>query len=158
MQLTGKTPKTGLTPAMRDKKVHEREARVVLEAMDSNPAFAVRTVDGSQWICPYSGALVECPPDSLLPARDFLFQRKPWTARRGAKPNPLYQVLLRKWTHHLTTTGESRLMSFDAAGRWLNPFTASASLLPRSRAATDPAAIAEIAHALASCAAAQATT
>lgn len=152
MQLTGPVPKIGLNPQMREQKAHDQVSTMIVDALATDPAFQVRTCDGRQWICPYSGTMVACAADSLQEARDFLFGRKPWLARRGGKARPLFAVAEQKWLHELTTTTDERLRRFDAQGRWVNPFTGTATLLPRARAAGDAQAVAEIARALAGCA------
>ncbi len=149
MQWSGKVPPTGLTPALRERKEQDQINRQVREALDGDPAFAVRTVDGRHWICPYSGALVVA--DSPAGIREFLFRRRPWSTRRGGKPRPLFQILLQKWTHHLASDPDPRLRRFDDAGCWLNPFTGAAERLTGANPATDAA----IAHALAGCVEAQ---
>lgn len=156
MQWSGKIPNTGLTSALRERKELEQANRLVVDALAGDPAFRVYTVDGTQWICPYSGALVACAPGSLVEAQQHLFQSRPWTTRRGGKSRPLFQVLEQKWTLHLTTSDDPRFRRFDDTGKWRNPFTGVDELLPRARSAVDPCAIVEIARALAGCAEAQA--
>lgn len=149
MQFTGKAPTTGLTEAMRESKEHDLEGTFVLEALATNPAFQVRTVSGSHWICPYSGALIPCVTDSITEIRHYLYLRKPWNTRRNAKHRPLFLIHEQKWLQHLTTTKEAKYLSFSANGEWLNPITDTSQMLPRARTAADKRAIPEIARALA---------
>lgn len=151
MQFTGKAPHIGLNSSMREQKSHDQEARLVLDAIAGDPAFRVRTVDGSQWICPYLGTLVACTADWAMDAQNYLFKIKPWMTRRGGKPRPAFQVLEDKWRLYLNATPDAKYLQFDAAGRWLNPLTKAAEQLPRARSAADPRAIPDIMRALARC-------
>jgi len=149
MQFTGKAPTTGLTEAMRESKEHDLEGTMVLDALATNPAFQVRTVSGTHWICPYSGSLIPCAEGSIAEIRQYLYTCKPWTTRRNAKHRPLFLILEQKWLQHLTTTKEAKYLSFSVTGAWLNPNTGTTQMLPRARSAADKQAISEIARALA---------
>lgn len=149
MQFTGKAPTTGLTEAMRESKEHDLEGTFVLDALATNPAFQVRTVSGTHWICPYSGALIPATAESITEIRHYLYLRKPWNTRRNAKPRPLFLILEQKWLQHVTTTKEAKYLTFSATGEWLNPLTGKPQMLPRARTASDKRAIPEIARALA---------
>ena len=149
MQFTGKAPTTGLTEAMRESKEHDLEGTMVLEALATNPAFQVRTVAGSHWICPYSGALIPCAEGSIAEIRHYLYLRKPWNTRRNGRHRPLFLILEQKWLQHLTTTVDATYTTFTAAGEWVHPITKKLHLLPRARSATDKKSIPEIARVLA---------
>ena len=149
MQWSGNNPPTGLTPAMRKEKDQDRLNKRVLDAVAHDPAYQITTVDGTHWICPFTGLLAPTAGDWRKAAQRSLFDRLPWASRRNGKARPVFQVLVQKWTIHLTATQEGRLMAFDGDGRWLHPDTGVPVFLPKARAATDATAIAEIAHVLA---------
>lgn len=149
MQFTGKAPTIGLSEAMRESKEHDLEGTMVLEALATNPAFQVRTVSGTHWICPFSGALIPCTEGSIAEIRHYLYLRKPWNTRRNAKHRPLFLILEQKWLQHLTTTKDAAYTTFNATGAWVHPVTGTPQVLPRARAATDKRAIPEIARTLA---------
>jgi serine phosphatase RsbU (regulator of sigma subunit) len=99
-----------------------------------DPGFRITTVDGLNWICPYTLAIVPSPFDPVQTAVQFLAERKPWL--RG-KPKPLNEIHTARWLHWLKDKWESdpRLRNHHPDGRWLNPFTAGFESTVRS----DPA-------------------
>ena len=149
MQWSGTTPNTGLTSASLKAKVLDQLNHRVVTALAEDPTFQVHTMDGSRWICPYTGTLVPCAPHSLAEAQRYLFQCQPWAARRGGKTRPLHQILVQKWTLHLATDAGADHRRFDTTGHWLDPVSKQPRLLPKARSATDPTALVEIATALA---------
>ena len=149
MQWSGNTPNTGLTSASLKAKVLDQLNHRVTSALAGDPAFQIRTVDGHHWICPYTGTLVPSTPDSRAEPQRFLFQRQPWLSRRGGKTRPIFQILVQKWTLHLSSDAGASHRQFDAAGQWLDPICGQPRLLPTARSAEDPQAIPEIAAQLA---------
>jgi hypothetical protein len=149
MQLTGKVPYTGLSPDMRERKEREKREKRVHQYLTTDPAFQVRTVEGTHWICPFTSTLVACPPDSVAPIWTFLLSRQSWTGRGKARPAVL--VLVQKWRLYLSQQGasEPRLRRFNAAGAWQNPFDGTWLTLAHPHQELNEAAIRDIAQALA---------
>ena len=124
MQLSGKAPIHGLNDALRTRHQQVQQGDRVNEALAGDPAFQVRTIDGRNWICPYTHTLIPLTDGTLAPARVFLWARHPWTSGRG-KPRPLVQVLEQKWMLHLSSPAVDPLvhLRFASDGRWQNPYT-----------------------------------
>ncbi len=152
MQFSGKAPTFGSNnnPNRREAKDLAIRAARVDAALAHDPAFQVRTVDGSQWICPYSGLLIPLIDGNLEPARRYLMERQPWTGR--GRHRPAVQVLTQKWSLHLTAIAGSdpRFAQFNAQGHWRNPHTGQWLALPHPHTALTGPAIKEIALLLAS--------
>jgi hypothetical protein len=84
--------------------------------------FRITTVDGLNWICPYTLVLVPAPFDVVTTACDHLLATKPWTT---AKPQPTLEILTVRWSHFLRERWElePRLHLHSQDGQWLNPWT-----------------------------------
>lgn len=122
-------------------------------ALEKDPAHRVTTVDGLNWICPYTLKLVSAAFGFEQAAAEYLFNERPFAG--GVKPRPLAELLYERWRLHLAGDGEfePRLRLFGPDGRWLNPFTGEYQRLPL-RTGIDPRAeeVTEaIARALAAC-------
>jgi hypothetical protein len=96
--------------------------RKITLALQQDPAFQVMTVDGVAWICPYTLATVPAAFGHVEPARDYLFQERPF---RNAKPRPVEDIRRQRWKLHLKANieFESRFRISGPDQRWLNPFT-----------------------------------
>jgi hypothetical protein len=92
------------------------------KALATEPAFKVMTVDGINWICPYTGTLVSAAFGYIEPAREYLVAAQPWLK---AKPKTADELLTYRWVLHLKNSleMEPNLRIFSGDGRWLNPFT-----------------------------------
>ena len=93
-----------------------------------DPAFRVLTVDGLNWVDPYSGTVVPAPFGFEEPALAWLRQHQPWK-RDGQEvaAKPLAELQFIRWVHylkaHLPEPELGWLRQFLPDGRWLNPFT-----------------------------------
>ncbi len=94
----------------------------------NDPIFRVLTVDGLNWIDPYTGTLVPAPFGHEEPALAWLRQHQPW--KRDGKETaakPLAELQFIRWVHylkaHLPDPELGWLRQFLPDGRWLNPFT-----------------------------------
>ena len=90
--------------------------------------FQVLTVDGLNWIDPYTGTVVPAPFGHQEPALAWLRQHRPWT--KDGQPvalKPLAELRYLRWVHwlkaNLPDPAQSWLRQFLPDGRWLNPFT-----------------------------------
>lgn len=98
----------------------------VLRAIDSDPAFAVVTLDGSRWVDPYTGQTVPLPrgiADRVAVAREHLTDTGHWKNRVAL---PLAELLAVRWHADLLrlVPSEPRLRIFNRDGQqWLNPWT-----------------------------------
>ncbi len=109
------------------------QARVYSEArlrqqIATNPAWRVLTIDGLNWIDPFTGNLVPAPFGLEEPALAWLRQQQPWLREhRSLDPKPLADLQSIRWVHwlktHLPDPEFGWLRQFLADGRWLNPFT-----------------------------------
>lgn len=94
----------------------------------NDPAFRIVTVDGLNWIDPYSGTVVPAPFGHEEPAVAWLRQHQPWK-RDGQEiaAKPLAELQFVRWVHylkaHLPDPELGWLRQFLPDGRWLNPFT-----------------------------------
>ncbi len=80
------------------------------------------TVDGDQWIDPFTGTRVPAPCGHLEPARTWLIAHQPWTR---ARLKTLAELQVFRWRVHLHQHFEhdARLRQFAGDGRWLNPYS-----------------------------------
>lgn len=103
--------------------------RKITLALDKEPAFQVVTVDGVNWICPFTFTLVPAAFGFVEPARDYLFEKQPW---KQAKQHTAQEVLVQRWTIHLKANleFEPRLRIFGPDQRWLNPYSGQWVKLP----------------------------
>ena len=95
----------------------------IAELLESDEAFQVTTVDGLNWIDPFSGTLVSAPFDFREVAHSWLLDNRPW--RKHPEPTPIDQLRIYRWKVYLRNNmkDEARLRHFLPDGRWLNPFT-----------------------------------
>jgi hypothetical protein len=150
MQFTGKAPTTGLNDARRDKHELARTNALVVNALRDDPAFSVWTVAGDQWICPYLGTLVPSVRGDLESAQRYLFQARPWLARRQTKPRPLFQVLEQRWRlHFASAAGSPDLAAIHKNGAWRDPQTGETLRLPAAGAGKGQVSVGAIARWLA---------
>lgn len=84
--------------------------------------FRITTVDGLNWICPYTLLVVPSPFDMIETAIESLLERRPWTT---GKPKPIAEIQQARWNLWLREKlpQEPRLRLFADSGEWLNPFT-----------------------------------
>ncbi len=92
----------------------------VAESLASDPAFRVLTMDGVNWIDPYTGESIPAPFGHQEVATKHLLERRPWL---GHKPKPLAELLTLRWLHYLRAHIEfvENLRIFRH-GIWLNPY------------------------------------
>ncbi len=97
------------------------------ERLQRNAAFRVTTIDGLNWIDPYTGTVVPAPFGLDEPALAWLRQHHPW--QRGGKPvepKTVEELETVRWVHYLRTSlpepEHAWLRQFLPDGRWLNPF------------------------------------
>jgi hypothetical protein len=126
----------------------------VAESLANDPAFRVLTMDGVNWIDPYTGEAVPAPFGHQEVATKRLLERRPWLE---SKPKPLLELLTLRWLHYLSAHIEfvENLRIFRH-GMWLNPYNgawlAGITLVDRQ---ISPQTLADMAHALGSCPEAQ---
>lgn len=91
--------------------------------LDEHPAFQVLTVDGLNWIDPFSGGLVSAPFEVRDTALAWLLEHQPW--RKHAEPHSTDRVHILRWIYHLreAVPNDARYRHFLSGGRWLNPYT-----------------------------------
>ena len=96
--------------------------------MAEDESFQILTVDGLNWIDPYTGAVVPAPFGHLEPALAWLRQNRPWT--KDGQPvalKPLAELRYLRWVYwlkaNLPDPAQTWLRQFLPDGRWLNPFT-----------------------------------
>lgn len=89
-------------------------------AIQNDPAFRVLTMDGVNWIDPYTGTIIPAPFGYEDEAKKWLLKHKPWSR---LKPKPLDELLVLRWFHYLRENLEfvPSLRIFNA-GMWLNPY------------------------------------
>jgi hypothetical protein len=92
----------------------------LFHSLQNDPAFRVLTMDGLNWIDPYSGTLIPAPFGYEDVAKKYLCRHKPWN-RMAAKT--LEELLVLRWFHYLREHLESipALRIFNK-GMWLNPY------------------------------------
>ncbi len=144
-------------PTPEEKAAAELKAlsEKVVAALKGEPAFKVMTVDGLNWIDPYSLEVIAAPFDYLEVALEHLVRTKPWLPNK--QPHPLGDLQLHRWLLFLREhmEFESALRTFASDGRWLNPFNAQWVPLARRSGAIDAAALTEMATVLMKCPEAQ---
>ena len=91
-------------------------------------SFQVLTVDGLNWIDPYTGSVVPAPFGYQEPALAWLRQHRPWTKDgQPVAPKPLTELRYLRWVYwlkaNLPDPAQACLRQFLPDGRWLNPFT-----------------------------------
>jgi serine phosphatase RsbU (regulator of sigma subunit) len=96
--------------------------RKITLALEKDQAFQVMTVDGVNWICPYTLTLVPAAFGHVDPAREYLFEKQPF---RNAKPRPVIELIRHRWLLHLKAQVEyePRLRISGPDQRWLNPYS-----------------------------------
>ncbi len=94
----------------------------VYQALQLNPAFKVLTVDGQEWIDPFTGTRVPAPFGYLEPAREWLLRHQPW---KKTQVKSVAELIIFRWRIyvHDWICRERRLRIFSHQGHWLNPFT-----------------------------------
>jgi hypothetical protein len=118
-------PQQELTPEEIAAQQREQQRQALLRKLDqaltSDPAFKVMTVDGLNWICPFTGTRIPSPFGYQDPAREHLLKTQPWTQAKAKKLDELQQF---RWLLHLKEhlEFEPRMRMFHADGRWLNPY------------------------------------
>ncbi len=114
--------------------VDERER--LRQHIEREAGFRVTTVDGLNWICPYTLTVVPAPFDVLTAALDFLIETKPWAT---AKPRPVADLLVVRWTRFLNERWEfePRLHLHGPDGQWLNPWTGGFVPIPGNQARSE---------------------
>ena len=129
--------------------------RKITLALEKDAAHGVLTIDGTHWICPYTLALVPAAFGFVDPAREYLFEKRPFT--NGVKAKPVDELRRHRWRLFLREQGEfePRLRITGPDGRWLNPFTAGWTKLPLRPGQPASEVIEAIATALAACPEAQ---
>jgi serine phosphatase RsbU (regulator of sigma subunit) len=89
-------------------------------AIQNDPAFRVLTMDGVNWIDPFTGTIIPAPFGYEDVANKHLLKHKPWTRMQ---PKPLTELLILRWFHYLRENLEfvPYLRVFNH-GMWLNPY------------------------------------
>ncbi len=89
-------------------------------SIQNDPAFRVLTMDGVNWIDPYTGSIVAAPFGYEDVAKKYLSKHKPWTR---LQVKPLTDLLVLRWFHYLRENLEyvPSLRIFNS-GMWLNPY------------------------------------
>ncbi len=98
------------------------------QLLTTNQAWRVVTVDGLNWIDPFTGTVVPAPFGLDEPALAWLRQNRPWLREgQAVEPKPLAELLYIRWVHwlkaRLPDPEHVWLRQFLPDGRWLNPFT-----------------------------------
>ena len=106
------------------------EARL-RQQLTTNSAWRILTVDGLNWIDPFTGTLVPAPFGIDEPAMAWLRQQRPWLRdSKAVEPKPLAELQFIRWVHWLKLRLPEAecgwLRQFLPDGRWLNPFTGDA--------------------------------
>lgn len=93
----------------------------LVQSLSKDAAFRVLTMDGIDWIDPYTGDVVPAPFGHQDVAMRHLAAKKPWLT---LKPKPLKDLLYLRWLHYLKGNLEfiEHLRIFKQ-GLWLNPYT-----------------------------------
>ncbi|MBN8524565.1 MAG: serine/threonine-protein phosphatase [Planctomycetes bacterium] len=112
--------------------------RKITLALEKDAAHRVTTVDGMNWICPYSLTLVPAAFGFVDAAREFLVDKRPFA--NGVRARPLDELRRHRWRLHVEANSEfePRLRIVSGEGRWLNPYTgqwAKLALRPGAQAA-----------------------
>ena len=106
------------------------EARL-RQQLTTNPAWRILTVDGLNWIDPFTGTIIPAPFGLDEPAMAWLRQQRPWLRdSKAVEPMPLAELQFIRWVHwlkvRLPDAEYGWLRQFLPDGRWLNPFTGEA--------------------------------
>ena len=106
------------------------EARL-RQQLTTNSAWRILTVDGLNWIDPFTGTIVPAPFGLDEPALAWLRQQRPWLRdSKAVDPKPLAELQFIRWVHwlklRLPDAEHGWLRQFLPDGRWLNPFTGDA--------------------------------
>jgi hypothetical protein len=92
----------------------------LFHSLQNDPAFRVLTMDGLNWIDPYSGNLIPAPFGYEEVAKKYLCRHKPWN-RMAAKN--LEDLLVLRWFHYLREHLEAvPALRIFHKGMWLNPY------------------------------------
>ena len=118
--LVGLTNQAGIYP----------EARL-RQQLTTNPSWRILTVDGLNWIDPFTGTIIPAPFGLDEPALAWLRQQRPWLRdSKAVEPKPLAELQYLRWVHwlkvRLPDAEYGWLRQFLSDGRWLNPFTGDA--------------------------------
>ncbi|MFW5828692.1 MAG: PP2C family protein-serine/threonine phosphatase [Planctomycetota bacterium] len=107
--------------AERDRKLKDLRTKI-RGLVERDPRYRFCTFDGLNWICPYTGRIINAPFDFEKVARSYLMQQRPW--EEGGRLMSLLRLRQIAWEHYLRDQlhREQRLMHFHRE-RWLNPFT-----------------------------------
>jgi serine phosphatase RsbU (regulator of sigma subunit) len=107
--------------AARDEAVNTLKSKIAnLVAQDSR--FRFTTFDSLNWICPYTGRIINAPFDFEQVARRHLMQTRPFEG--GKQPMSLLALRAIAWQHYLREQLQQDLRFGHFRGnRWLNPFT-----------------------------------
>ena len=151
-------PPQELTPEEIAAQQREQQRLALLRKLDqaltSDPAFKVMTVDGLNWICPFTGTRIPSPFGYQDPAREHLLKTQPWT---NAKAKKLEELLQFRWLLHLKEhlEYEPRMRIFHADGRWLNPYNGQWVRVGARENRITPEVLQDLALVLSKCAEAQ---
>jgi hypothetical protein len=130
------TAKEPLPPTPEELAQQERERleAKLKTALSDKPLFKVTTVDGMQWICPYTGQLVPAPFGYAEAGLAHLLAKEPW--KHGGKLKAEETLVAIRWLHYLRLQQEMepRLRHLLPDGRWLNPYSGELVTLPRRHA------------------------
>ena len=90
--------------------------------LQNDPRFRYLSVDGLNWIDPYTGTLVQAPFDWQEGALHWLRENRPW---RDNDLRTEDRIKHHRWKVHLRTmvVEDPCFRRFDPEGRWLNPYT-----------------------------------
>ena len=131
----------------------QQQTSKLRQALETDPAFQLTTLDGLGWICPYTGTVVKAPFGWQDQALAHLLSTQPWTKTQKKSLDQLKAV---RWLHWLRQQipDEHRLGIFGADKRWLNPFTGQWERLQRMHHELTDDCVKDIAVALSRCEAA----
>ena len=121
-------PRRAHSASARPVSPHQRGEAQLRRQVIEEESFQVLTVDGLNWIDPYTGTVVPAPFGHHEPALAWLRQHRPW--QKDGQPvalRPLAELRYLRWVHwlkvNLPDPAQSWLRQFLPDGRWLNPFT-----------------------------------
>jgi serine phosphatase RsbU (regulator of sigma subunit) len=128
----------------------QQQTAKLRQALESDPAFQLTTLDGLGWICPYTGTVVKAPFGWQDQALAHLLSTQPWTK---TQKKSLEQLKAVRWLFWLKQQipDEQRLGIFGADKRWLNPFTGQWERLQRMHHELTDDCVKDIAVALSRC-------
>src|SRR5262245_1660487 len=108
-------------PANESKPKPPDDNERLMQQIAQNPAYRVMTVDGLNWSCPYTGAVLSAPFGCDEIAKSHLIATQPW---KKFQLKTVADLNVIRWKHHLDEQfeKETRLKIFHDDGRWLNPY------------------------------------